>query len=859
MIQLFGESATSAAAGGEGSTPLTGVRAFATPANADRGLFHLELRRSLEMHWRLAWTVALTVGALAMLYFMGEAVVPRPWTAYKSESIVDVRPTPATILPIQGGWPRWPFDSNTFESYIQQQMTNVSRNDVLIAALHKLTGFQHEGESDRAAAERLASRLEVTREGSAYRFSISARAESPAMAAQIANAVTAAYMESPTRDAGTGEPQQRLQMWKEERARIQSALAADRTEQDALNGHLQKLGEAAASATGEMQRSGELTAEIARLQGRSAVVDAQLHDLRLEDGAPAAAYQVTPAAPPPGRSKSEVLRNALSIAVAGLFLGVLAAVCVHKLDPRVYIGADVERVLGFAPLAQLPDFNEVSDGAAEEYTLRLAAAIEQGRKQDNLKNCIFTGTGSETGVSTLVNRVAATLEAMGRPAVLVDATGARAPAPRGRDGGQGLAAVERLSRATALPRKGDQTETREDSLVVTDTAPLAVSAETEYLARFADCAIVVIESGVTTRAELREAARTIERLKVAAVGFVLNRVGLKKADAAFRKSVEGVERHLRIYGKPAAIRSERQSSFAPDRRAGREVLSMETSATSLFEPEITAASVARFPAPAGVSTLPRPVAPTAATRPLPTAEEEPSDSAVALAPQTEPEAAEEHEAETAAAKPVPDVPLWLMESIRNREPGRPPAPRELEKLWTASRPSTDEVLEVAAQSLNLDPQRFKQAFEQWRDRLPSVKETPRAAPAPRPEKAPKSDLKEANGNLDSRLSALRNLLDVLDGKDGQGGEEPDEHQNGGGASFDSRSRQTIPEDGASSARGASPRTATAPAEFISPKPPAAEFEERDGPVGETSTRKGRRTAADGVKSLPSKPGQYERL
>jgi Mrp family chromosome partitioning ATPase/uncharacterized protein involved in exopolysaccharide biosynthesis len=852
MIQLFGQSATSVTPGGYGPTPSTGVRAFATPANADRALFHLDLRRSLGMHWRLVWTVVLTAGALSMLYFMGETMIPKPWPAYKSESIVDVRPTPETILPNPGGSQRLPFDSNTFESYIQQQMTKVSRNDVLIAALRKLTGFQHEGESDQAAAERLRSRLEVTREGSAYRFSISARAESPAMAAQIANAVTAAYIESPTGDVRTGDAQ-RVQIWKEERDRIQSTLAADRTEQDALNRHLQKLGEAATSATGETQRLSELTAEIARLQARSAVVNGHLRDLKLEDGAPTVAYLVTPAVPPPGLTKSDVLRNALFIAVAGLFLGVLAAVCVHKVDPRVYISADVERVLGFAPLAQLPDFSEVSDGAAEEYTLRLALAIEQGRRQDNLKNCIFTGTGSETGVSTLVHRVAAMLEAMGRPTVLVDATGARGPAPRGRDGGKALPPVERLSRPTALPQKGDETETREDSLVVADTAPLAVSAETEYLARFADCAIVVIESGVTTRAELREAARTFERLKVAAVGFVLNRVGLKKADAAFRKSVEGVERHLRIYGKPAVIRNDRQSSFAPDRRAGREVLSMVTSASSLFEPEVTAASVARFPAPAAVKLAETLAACPAAPMVSALVAEAPMRLSSPLAASVAAETAHPV-APTPATKQVPDVPLWLIESIQNREPGRPQAARQPEKLWTARRPSTDEVIEVAAQRLNVDPERFKQAFEQWRDRLPSMKEAPRTAPALRPEEAPKSDLEEANGNLDPRLSALKNLLFVLDGKDGQSGEESGEHHNGGGASFDSRSEWTIPEDGASRTSGASPGMVTAPAEFILPKPLAAEFEAGDGPVGESSTRQGRRTAADAVETLPSMLG-----
>ena len=114
---------------------------------------------------------------------------------------------------------------------------------------------------------------------------------------------------------------------------------------------------------------------------------------------------------------------------AGLFFGMLAAVVAHKMDPRVYIASDVERVLGFAPMAQLPDFHEVPVGVSEEHMLRLAASIEHARKQGNLKSCIFTGTGPGTGVTTLIGKVRDLLEAMGRPTMLVDATGTAAPAP----------------------------------------------------------------------------------------------------------------------------------------------------------------------------------------------------------------------------------------------------------------------------------------------------------------------------------------------------------------------------------------------------------------------------------------------
>ena len=726
------------------ASPSIGVRP--SPAvTAEQAFFHVDIKRSLQLHWRLARTVALGFVALAVLYLLVQVFVRKSWPSYVSESIVYVQPTPSKVLPAQGGLPRWPYDTNTYETYILQQMMNVSRDDVLIGAVHKLRGFEKPGESDQAAAQRLVQSLEVTRAGSAYQFSIVARARDPQMAAQMANAVTASYIEGASRDEHTGD-KERLQMLREERERIENALTADRIEQDALNkqlgvasvstavpdhydeditqirselakartdhdvaeqkfasldagrgpssaaidavademvssdaglvsmktalnvrratlisqmanltpshpqykqdeeeltkingtleammkdlrakaaarvqlqlradlertggveaqlnGQLRQLAGAASGATPKLQRSSDLAADIVRLQARYAAVDDQLHNVLLEGGAPAAAYQVAPAVAPLTRTKSGVIRNALMIVFAGLFLGVLAAVGVTRLDPRVYIASDVEQILGFAALAQLPDFAEVSAGTAEEYILRLASAIEHGRKQGNLKNCIFTGTGPGTGVSTLVTRVGAMLEAMGRPTVLVDATGAPPPVPvtgsPAREGEQGLVPVQRVSRPTALLQQMvEETETQEGSLVLTDTAPLSVSAETEYLARFVDCAIVIVESGATTRAELRAVATALERLNVGAVGFVLNRVRLEMADPAFRTSVEAVERYVQAQGSNPARRTERSSSFAPEVSGGSEMPVQSAPSRSMFEPEVAAAAaaVARF-------------------------------------------------------------------------------------------------------------------------------------------------------------------------------------------------------------------------------------------------------------------------
>jgi hypothetical protein len=386
-------------------------------------------------------------------------------------------------------------------------------------------------------------------------------------------------------------------------ARIQLQLQADlqRTAgvESQVNGQLRQLVGAAGSATPKMQRSNDLASDISRLQARFTSVDEQLHNLMLEDNAPAAAYQVAPAVAPLGRTKSGVLRNAVLIVFAGLFFGLLAAVAAHKRDPRVYIARDVELVLGFAPMVQLPDFTEVPDGVAEEYLLRLASSIEHARKQSNLRSVVFTGTGSGTGVSTLVQRVGEILEAMGRPTVLADATGTAGMVPDadfpGNGGALGLVPVRRASRPNALLQKmAEEMETQGESLMMTDTAPLAVSAETEYLARFVDCTIVVIESGKTTRGELRNAAETLQRLDVPAVGFVLNRVGLAKADPAFRVSVQAIEKHLQAQGGAVSRRTKRAKPPVPQEPAGSGTLSKVAAARTVLEPEVVAAEAPVF-------------------------------------------------------------------------------------------------------------------------------------------------------------------------------------------------------------------------------------------------------------------------
>src|ERR1017187_8915363 len=205
----------------------------AQAGNAEKAFFRLDLLRSLRMHRRLAWGIALGGLVLGLIYYL------LTWQVYLAQSVVYIQPAPPSVLQQPGSPARWPFDSNTYESYIAQQMLNVTRTDVLAAALYSVGrgNWWKSDESQQAAVERLRRRMEVVREGSSYQFSIGVRDSNPQVAANLANAVAASYIQNSLGEQKAGDAQ-RLTVLSEERDRIFKELTADRAEQEELNKQL---------------------------------------------------------------------------------------------------------------------------------------------------------------------------------------------------------------------------------------------------------------------------------------------------------------------------------------------------------------------------------------------------------------------------------------------------------------------------------------------------------------------------------------------------------------------------------------------------------------------------------------------
>jgi len=680
-------------------------------------------------------------------------------------------------------------------------------------------------------------------------------------------------------------------------ARIQQRLRTDlqRTAgvEAQLNAQLGQQAGAAGSATNKLQRSNDLATDILRLQNRYTVVDEQWRNLTLDNGAPGAEFLSTAAVVPLHPTNFGVVRNTTVIIFAGLFLGLLAAVIAHKLDPKVYIAADVEQILGFGPLAVLPDFDEISDSVAEEHLLRLSAAIEYARKQGNLKSCIITGTGPGAGVTTVATRVREMLETMGRATVLVDASGT--PRPARANGGSGSheassqLTTQRGSRSTALLQQmAEETETQDESLVLTDTAPLTISAETEYLARFVDCAIVVIESGVTTRAQLEEAASALERLGVSAVGFVLNRVGLQKADASFRRSVTEMETHLHSQNRSYARRTVRSRPFgtesSPAERSYPEELPVQTQADAEKPKPATAATAlpASPVSPELLAVLAEPERPAA---------REPKPETVQQAEADEMEEAEE--VRVRPARPSTEaVPWWLADLLpavsgpglaqpTEAEPQRPVRPQpEPERAQELFEPPVAATFRHDLPERSIPEQKLKETEIEAATPPVTRPVTPPAqswerAPSILSEIKPKAAVEEVNQaeaeedatNAASRLSGLKNLLFVLGLKDLHKGEEPQEPEAEALPEPERVSERpafvhayaSAPAAGARNraARTSSPHVTAAP-EFLPPGPKAEKAEKENLWQNDAAGHRDRRDAYDEVQILPSWRGQYKK-
>lgn len=172
-------------------------------------LEHLRPLASLLAHPRVAIATALAVLLLG---------VPVAWLkgqpSYTASALVHVAPR---YMKNARDDQEFELQSNTqYRQFVEQQVQTLRRADILVGAVHRVSSagqtWQLEGESERRAAERLATVLRVGAVPDSYLIRVSLDGSRPEGLAVVVNAATTAYLEAIKREQDLGTDQRKANL-----------------------------------------------------------------------------------------------------------------------------------------------------------------------------------------------------------------------------------------------------------------------------------------------------------------------------------------------------------------------------------------------------------------------------------------------------------------------------------------------------------------------------------------------------------------------------------------------------------------------------------------------------------------------
>lgn len=334
-----------------------------------------------------------------------------------------------------------------------------------------------------------------------------------------------------------------------QRARMQETRSIEQAIADELTQQRQQ----ANAYSSQYNQAVLLTQEIARLNRQLVNTDEKIDFLTTESKAPGyiRVHSLARSAVASSLGKKKVLAVLLLLSIA---LGIALAIGIDMLDPTIHTPGEVQKYLGFSPLAW---FLELYDAAAEKLVIdqlrRLALALIRDRQNHNNYCFALTAVKSQGGTTTLCLNLARQLSALGMKTIAVELNAFKPDAryqtnppaegvaeclarggsgviptvaatdllpervPVGQVTGEHLPHTEHLS--TFLDRLSDRYD-----FVLIDSPPILLSADAELLGQIGCGVLLVVEAKSIVPGELQRAATLLERLNPPVVAALLNRV-----------------------------------------------------------------------------------------------------------------------------------------------------------------------------------------------------------------------------------------------------------------------------------------------------------------------------------------------
>ena len=338
-----------------------------------------------------------------------------------------------------------------------------------------------------------------------------------------------------------------------------------------LTRELEEKTNSATSAAPKYLRATELGPEIDSLQKSLEAIDNRIRDLDLESSSPGSIHISTKALTPASPERSKLPIFALVVLMISLTIATAVPVGMDLLDHRIYTPHDVEHVVGFHPIGVLVDEDRFPGEVAGEYYFRLAAGIDHAVRSSGARVFLFTSASHGAGTSTVVRKLSEQLRSLHLRTRTMTAA-ASGDLDLFSSGDSPRSELEhnkwnrpddflqspltptditdnhpryQIQRDVPPPNWVEQTLNRaamEYDVVLIDAQPMPVSAQTEYLARLADATVLVVKARGTTRQDLESTARVLERLEVAGVAVILNKIRVDRADGAMKKALRSYEK-----------------------------------------------------------------------------------------------------------------------------------------------------------------------------------------------------------------------------------------------------------------------------------------------------------------------------